>query len=96
MRAVEYGFLDIVKELDREGTDFFTKDNDGTTLIEMARKRNKAAVLEYLIERPNVDTLKVIAAHNIAKYVRNKADVEALDIPVTVRHFVIGFVAGDE
>ena len=45
-----------MKELDREGTDCFTKYNDGTTLLERARKRNKNAVLEYLIERPKVDT----------------------------------------
>ena len=28
MRAVLYGHLDIVKELDKEGTDFFTKDEE--------------------------------------------------------------------
>ena len=48
--------------------------------------------LEYLIDRPKVDSLKFIAAHNIARYVRNKADVEAMKIPVTVKHFLAGFV----
>merc|ERR1719158_1578302 len=90
MRAVRCGVdLDIVKELDKEGTDFFTKYRDGRTLIEMARRRgNRAEVLEYLIERNKVDTLLVIVAHNIARYVRNKADVEAMEIPVTVKHFL--------
>ena len=94
--AVYYGFLDIVKELDKEGTDFFAKDRKGRTLIEMARMFNKAEVLEYLIERSRVDSLKVIAAHNIARYMRNKADVETLVIPVTVRQYLAGYVDADE
>ena len=102
--AVYCGFLDIVKELDREGTDFLTKNWNGTTLIEMARRmiemastrRNDYdAVLKYLKERPKVDSLQVIAGHNIARYVRNKADVETLEIPVTVKQFLAGFVNGD-
>ena len=95
MEAVCKGLLDIVKELDREGTDFFTIDVDGETLIEVARREHRVKVLEYLIERPKVDTLKAIAAHNIAKYARNKADVEALKIPVTVRQFFAGFIIED-
>jgi len=104
MMAVRSGLLDIVKELDREGTDFFTKDRDGTTLIEMARRmieksrtrRNDyAEVLKYLMERPEVDTLKVNVAQNITRYVRNKADVEAMEIPVTLRHFLAGFLYKD-
>ena len=51
---------------------------------------------EYLLERNKVDSLKVIAAHNIARYVRNKAEVEAMKIPVTVKHFLAGFVNDDE
>merc|ERR1712187_180025 len=97
MAAVRYGHLDIVKELDREGTDFFTGDRYGATLIEMARRRrNKAEVLKYLMERPKVDTLKVIVAHNIARYVRNKADVETLEIPVILRKLLAGFVNYDK
>ena len=95
MMAVYCGHLDIVKELDREGTDFSTKYGDGTTLIEMARKKDHAEVLKYLKDRPKVDSLKVIVAHNIARYVRNKADVEAMEIPVTMRQFLAGFVNED-
>ena len=58
--------VDVVKELDIEGTDFLTKYDDGRTLIEVASRENRAEVLEYLLERPKVDSLKVIAAHNIA------------------------------
>ena len=96
MNAVCRGNLDIVKELDREGTDFFTKDDDGTTLIEMARRRHHVEVFEYLMERPKVVTLKTIAVHNIARYVRNRADVEALQIPVIMRQLLAGFVNYDD
>ena len=88
--------LDIVKELDREGTDFFTKDRDGTTLMEMARGEDNDEVLEYLIERNKVDSLKAIAAHSFARYVRNKADIENLQIPVTLKQFLSGFVEDED
>ena len=89
------GHLDIVKELDMEGTDYHTKNMYGTTLIEMARKRNKAEVFEYLMQRSNVDTLMVISAHNISRYVTID-DVESLPIPVTVKQFLARFVNYDE
>ena len=104
MIAVRIGLLDIVKELDREGTDFFTKDMDGKTLIETARRMTEKArtrrndyaeVLKYLMERPKVDTLKVNVAHNIARYVRNKADVEAMENPVTLKHSLAGSLYED-
>ena len=53
-------------------------------------------MLEYLIERNKVDSLQVIAAHNVARYVKNKAGVEALEIPETVRHFLAGFVDDED
>ena len=96
MRAVHEGNLDIVKELDIEGTDFFTKDWDGTTLIEMARRWHNEEVLEYLMERNKVDSLKVIATHNVARYVKKKADIETLEIPATVRLFLARYVDDDE
>jgi len=43
-----------------------------------------------------VDSLKVIVAHNIARYVKYKADVEALEIPVTVRQYLAGFVDDED
>ena len=96
MWAVCEGHLDIVKELDMDITDFSTKDYDGRTLIEVARIRNKAEVLEYLIERKKVNSLEVIAARNIARYVENKADVEALEIPGTMRQYLTRFVDDEE
>ena len=92
MIAVAWGYLDVVRELDVEGTNFFTKNRDGTTLIEMARMHNHVDVLEYLIERNKVDSLQVITAHYVARYVKNKADLEALEITVTARRFLAGFV----
>ena len=91
MRAVMEGNLDILKELDMEGTDFSTKYKyDGTTLIEMAREKNNAEVLEYLIERNNADSLQVIAAQNVVRYMGIKADFEALEFPETVRQILAG------
>ena len=52
-------------------------------------------VLEYLIER-NIDSLEVIAARNVARYVGKKVDVEALEIPGTVRQFLARFVDDEE
>ena len=92
MKAVWKGHLDIVKELDMEGTDYNTKNKYGTTLIETARRRNKDEVLEYLIQRPNVDTLMVISAHNMSRYLTTIDDLESLPIPVTIKEFLSRFV----
>ena len=58
----------------------------------MARRRNNAEVLEYLKERSKVDSLLVIAARHLARYVRSQADVEALEIPEIMRHYLARFV----
>merc|ERR1719147_496118 len=78
MRAVHYGALEIVKEMEKvEGIDFDTKDKDGRTLIEVARMRNRTAVLEYLRDRKK-RTLKGMAANSVAKLLKNKEDIDAL------------------
>ena len=41
MRAVCCGHLDVVRELDMEGADYFTKDGNSTTLIEVIRRMDK-------------------------------------------------------
>ena len=96
MVAVRCGNLEIVKELDKvEGSDWRTKDIDGNTLIDMALNENKAGVgvLEYLTERnKKVDSLVIIAAYRIAKYVKKESGVEALEIPHTLRPLVFGFL----
>ena len=102
MLAVVMGNVDIVRELDKEGTDFFIEDGSGVTLIAMARimcevedeedEKDHKAVLKYLLERKKVDSLQVIAAHNVARYGMNKAEVDTLEIPVTLRDFLSRFV----
>ena len=57
---------------------------------------SEADVLEYLLERDKVDSLKVIVAHNVAKYLSNKADVETLEIPDTLREFLASFVENED
>ena len=54
MLAVDRGQLECVKEMDNlEETDFTTKNNAGESLIDVARKKNHQAVLEYLLARNN-------------------------------------------
>ena len=54
MLAVDRGQLECVKEMDKpEETDFTTKNNAGESLIDVARKKNHQAVLEYLLARNN-------------------------------------------
>jgi len=96
MMAVSQGNLDIVRELDMEGTDFFTTDSDGRSLMEVARVRNNSDVLQYLVERKKVDRLQAIAAHIVARYIQNIADVESLEIPETVEQYLARFVDVDE
>merc|ERR1711936_1424506 len=91
MIAVRKGHLDIVRELDIGGTDFCTKDRQGRGLIEVARLMRHSDVLQYLVDRNKVDSLQVIAALNVARYVEKKADLEDLDIPGTVRQYLAGF-----
>lgn len=105
MRAVKSGFVNIVKELDKvEGVDFRTKDELGRDLVEVAKDVMKIgynvlrgedfdAVLKYLKERnKKVESLKVISAYNVVKYVKNESDVEALEIPLILKHLVAGFL----
>jgi len=94
MRAVENGCYEIVKELDKvEGTDFRTKDRHGSTLIEIARKNDHVEIVEFLqLRNKKVESLKVITAYSLAKYLKNKSDVEELDIPCTIKPLVEGFI----
>ena len=83
-----------MKELDRHGTDFFTKDSDNhrykVRFLAAVGRMVHGQVLRYLMERNRGDTLEMIAAHNIARYVRNK--VEALEIPEILKQLLAGFV----
>ena len=58
----------------------------------MAKFRNKTDVLDYLMKRPNIDTLMVICAHNISRYLTKIDDIESLQIPLTVKEFLSRFV----
>ena len=92
MTAVVMGHIDIVKELDIEGTDYNITNMYGKTLIQMARTRNNSEIVDYLMNRPNVDTLMVICAQNICRYLTTIDDIELLQIPFTVKQFLARFV----
>jgi len=109
MTAVINGFVNIVKELDKvDGADFRTKDEFGRGLVEVTKEQMERmriygsveeydAVLKFLIERnKKVESLKVIAAYNVVKYVKNESDVEALEIPLILKHLVAGFLDNDQ
>ena len=106
MVAVYWGQLEIVKELEKvEGIDFNTKNNDGKTLIEMARMnptnfppsilKGKSAVLEYLLNRKK-NTLEGIAASIVAKHHKNKEAIDVLvddlHIPKSLKTLVADFI----
>jgi len=100
MLAVYYGRLEIVKEMEKvEGIDFDTKDNNGRTLIEVARVENETAVLEYLRDRKK-NTLEGMAANSVAKHLKNKEDVDALvddqHIPQSLKPLVVDFIDNDD
>jgi len=96
MRAVYFGSIDIVKEIEKvEGTDFDTKDRDGKTLIEVARMKNRTAVLDYLRDRKK-NTLKGMAANSVANHIVNEEDIDALVdaqlIPKSLKPLVADFL----
>ena len=94
MRAVNYGHIEVVQEMENvEGADFRIKDSYGRNLIEMARRLGHDAVVEHLVERNKVvDSLTMIAAYSVAKYVEDPSDVEYLEIPDALQRLVAGFV----
>merc|ERR1712098_508815 len=99
MVAVFNGNLEVVKEMEKvEGTDFSSKkQKTGKTMIDVARMMRNNEMVEYLIQRKKkVDSLTVLAAFTVAKYVKHKRDVEVLDIPYTLQPLVKSFVDEDE
>jgi len=94
MKAVQFCSYYVLKELEKvEGADFRTKDRYGSTLIEIARRNNHAEIVEFLKQRNiKVESLKVITAYSLAKYLKNKGDVEKIDIPCTLKPLVEGFI----
>ena len=100
MVAVYYGSREIVKEMEKvEGIDFDTKDRYGRTLIEVARMRNRTAVLEYLRDRKK-NTLEGMAAYSVAKHLKKKDDVDVLiddqHIPQILKPLVADFIDNDD
>ena len=89
------GGLDAIKELaDVDGVDFDTKDENGRTLIQVARDCYNDDVLNYLVQR-KMNSLVGIAAFEVAKYLQNTGDVEALEIPQTLKPLVAEFVSNN-
>merc|ERR1719233_831978 len=63
MWAVMSGNLQSLKEMEKlQGADFRTKNMSGEGLVDVAH----VSVLEYLLNRRKVESLKVLAAHAVA------------------------------
>ena len=65
----------------------------GSTLIEIARNKKHAEMVEYLkLRNRKVESLKVITAYSIANCLNKKSDVEKIDIPCNIKLLVEGFI----
>eukprot|EP00092_Neocalanus_flemingeri_P012397 GFUD01013365.1.p1 GENE.GFUD01013365.1~~GFUD01013365.1.p1 ORF type:complete len:338 (+),score=116.46 GFUD01013365.1:142-1155(+) len=75
MVAVEQGHLDSVSEMAKmDGTDFGTKNGEGQTLIEVARKCKKPQIVHFLEERN-----KSQAESKWKKIAQDLANIEAIE-----------------
>jgi len=78
MRAVEMGSLACVLEMNNlSGVDFMTKNSEGESMIEVARKNNHSAVLEYLLSRTR-DTSETLKLGELSKELDNIKEAEQL------------------
>ena len=98
--AVKNGNLESLKEMEKlHGTNFHTKNSSGEGLVDVARRRigknyrkeEYLAVLEYLLNRKKVESLKELAAHSVACLVSCDDDLEKLDVPLELHPWVAGF-----
>jgi len=93
MWAVLNGSLQSLKEMEKlQGTNFRTENKDGVGLLDVALIEDQRSVLEYLLNRRKVDSLKVLAAHAVASLLSCDTDVDKLDVPLILHPWVTGFL----
>jgi len=101
MWAVMNGNLECIKEMEKlHGTNFHIKNKYGEGLLDVARgsiggksrKEEHKAVLEYLLNRRKIESLKELSAHAVASLLPCDADVEQLEIPLDLHPWVTGFI----
>ena len=100
MLAVMFGNLESLREMEKlEGTNFHTKNSYGEGLVDVARRVEEnygqekcMAVLEYLLNRKKVESLKEMAAHSVARLLSSEDDVEKLDVPLILQPLVAGMM----
>ena len=98
MWAVKNGNLESLKEMEKlQGTNFHTKNSSGEGLVDVARRRiwefdlgkeECLAVLEYLLNRKKVESLKELAAHSVSCLVSCDDDLEKLDVPLELHPWI--------
>ena len=101
MSAVKLGNLECIKEMDKlHGTNFRTQNRYGEGLLDVAwrrirkksRKEDHEAVLEYLLNRRKIESLKELSAHAVARLLSCEVDVKELDVPLELHPWVTGFL----
>ena len=101
MLTVMFGNLECLREMEKlDGTNFHTKNSSREGLVDVARRRigenygqeKCMAVLEYLLNRKKVESLKEMAAHSVASLLSSEDDVEKLDVPLVLHPWVAGFM----
>jgi len=101
MWAVKLGNLQSLKEMEKlQGTNFRTENRFGEGLLDVAlerirkksRKEDHISVLDYLLNRSKVESLKVLAAHAVACLLSCDTDVQKLDVPLILHPWVEGFL----
>jgi len=92
--AVYWDNLECVEELDKlEIINFKAKDDNGDTVLELARKRNSERVLKYLLERrKKVEPLLELSASIVAKHTDCETDIRHLEIPVSLHRVIEKFL----
>ena len=90
-----------LKEMENlQGTNLRTTNMSGEGLLDVAmkrirkkfRKEDHRSVLDYLLNRRKVESLKVLAAHAVACHLSSGTDVEKLDVPLILHPWVAGFM----
>jgi len=101
MWAVMFGSLESLKEMEKlQGADFRTENQFGEGLVDVAlkrlrkkyRKEDHRNVLDFLLNRKKVESLKELAARAVACQIPNDTDVEELGVPLILHPWVAGYV----
>merc|ERR1712042_39059 len=92
--AVYWDNLECVEELDKlEIINFKAKDDNGDTVLELARKQNSERVIKFLLaRRKKVEPLLELSASIVAKHTDCETDIRHLEIPFSLHRVIEKFL----